>query len=104
MRTAIAALMAIIFCLLGAAPAAGSSHMDRTAPGQAQDGGDQEVPPDAGRIIGSPDPGPDPEHPGDRGGWAQLMTLGALAAGVGFIMWRIIRATRKSPGSAIPDP
>ena len=59
-----------------------------------------DVPDDAGRIIGTPDPGPDPEHSGDRGGWAQLVLLGALVAGVAFITWRIARAARHAPGSA----
>jgi len=59
-----------------------------------------DIPDDAGRIIGSPDPGPDPEHSGDRGGAAQLVLFGALAVGVGFIGWRIVRAARQAPGSA----
>ena len=46
---------------------------------------------DAGRIIGSPDPGPKPTHGGDRGGWAQFATLGFLVVGVSFIAWRIRR-------------
>ena len=46
---------------------------------------------DAGRIIGSPDPGPKPTHGGDRGGWAQFATLGFLVTGVSFIAWRIRR-------------
>ncbi len=44
---------------------------------------------DAGRIIGSPDAGPDPQNSGDRGGWAQLLTLAVMMAGVVFIAWRI---------------
>lgn len=44
---------------------------------------------DAGRIIGSPDPGPDPTHTGDRGGALQFALFFALVAGVGFIAWRI---------------
>ena len=59
---------------------------------------------DAGRIIGSPDAGPDPQQSGDRGGWAQLLTLGALAAGVGFITWRIVAAARRAPGSTGAEP
>ena len=45
-------------------------------------------------IIGCVDAGPKPQSPGDRGGWAQLMTLGAVVIGVGFIATKIIRATR----------
>lgn len=50
---------------------------------------DPELLDDAGRIIGSPDAGPDPQHSGDRGGWAQYATLATMTAGIGFIAWRI---------------
>ncbi len=53
-----------------------------------------EIPPGADRIIGSPDPGPDPLHSGDRGGSLQFATLGAVAIAVAFIIWRIARAAR----------
>ena len=43
----------------------------------------------AGRIIGSPDPGPDPTHSGDRGGVLQFTLFFALVGGVGFIAWPI---------------
>jgi len=46
---------------------------------------------EAGRIIGSPSAGPAPEHPGDRGGYAQLLTLGVMVGGVSFVAWRIRR-------------
>ena len=55
-----------------------------------------EMPPGADRIIGSPDPGPDPQHSGDRGGSLQFVTLGAVAVAVAFIMWRITRSTRRT--------
>lgn len=58
---------------------------------------DDDIPPGARRSIGSPEAGPKPEHSGDRGGWAQLTLLGALALGVGFIMWRIGRAVHRGP-------
>ena len=45
-------------------------------------------------IIGCSDAGPKPQSPGDRGGWAQFMTLGAVAIGLAFIASRIVRATR----------
>ena len=54
-----------------------------------------DLPPGAGRIIGSPDPGPDPQHSGDRGGWRQLALLGALAAAVTAIMVRVLLAARR---------
>ncbi len=53
-----------------------------------------EIPAGAGRIIGSPDAGPDPQHAGDRGGSLQFATLGAVAMAVAFIMWRIVRSAR----------
>lgn len=55
---------------------------------------------DAGRIIGSPAAGPAPENPGDRGGYAQLLTLMVMAGGVSFMAWRIRRAaTRNRPAT-----
>lgn len=51
---------------------------------------------DAGRIIGSPAAGPDPEHPGDRGGYAQFLTLGVMVGGLSFIAWRITRQVRRT--------
>ena len=54
-------------------------------------------PPDACRtIIGCDDAGPKPTNPGDRGGWAQFMTLGAVALGLAFIATKIIRAAREA--------
>ncbi len=90
---------------LPAAASTGATGADRTetpAPGQVDDepGRDDEIPVDAGRIIGSPDAGPDPRQSGDRGGWAQLLTLGVLVVGVGFILLRILRAARRAPGSS----
>ena len=55
-----------------------------------------EIPADADRIIGSPDPGPDPQHSGDRGGSLQFVTLGVVASAVAFIMWRIARSARRT--------
>ena len=63
-----------------------------------------EVPPGADRIIGSPDPGPDPLHSGDRGGSLQFVTLGAVAVAVAFIMWRITRSTRRTARIRVPEP
>ena len=45
-------------------------------------------------IVGCDDAGPKPQNPGDRGGWAQFLTLGAVAVGLAFIATKIIRATR----------
>ncbi|MGA0237090.1 MAG: hypothetical protein ACO3PD_01670 [Acidimicrobiales bacterium] len=51
---------------------------------------------DAGRIIGSPDPGPDPTHSGDRGGVLQFVLFFGLVGGVSFIAWRIRTAMRQA--------
>lgn len=86
--------------LLLGAPAGVWAHEGDDEPLPADTGGDlrpvYEVPEGADRIIGSPDPGPDPQHSGDRGGSLQFVTLGAVAVAVGFIMWRIARATRRA--------
>jgi hypothetical protein len=62
------------------------------SPVAAQD----ELPDQCRTIIGCADAGPKPENPGDRGGYAQLLTLVVLAGGVGFIMTKVIRAARDS--------
>ncbi len=51
---------------------------------------------DAGRIIGSADAGPKPQHSGDRGGYAQFLTFFMLVAAFSFIGWRISREGRRS--------
>lgn len=50
---------------------------------------------EAGRIIGSPSAGPDPEHSGDRGGYAQLLTAAMIFAALTFIAWNIRREMAK---------
>lgn len=40
-------------------------------------------------IIGTPEAGPKPQNSGDRGGWAQLVTLAMIVGAVLFIVWRI---------------
>ena len=92
-------LMAAAALLLGA-HASASAHEGDEEPVPADTGDDlrpvYEVPPGADRIIGSPEAGPKPQQTGDRGGSLQFATLGAVAAAVGFIMWRIARAARRS--------
>lgn len=53
-------------------------------------------------IIGCDDAGPKPQSPGDRGGWAQFLTLGAVAIGLAFIATKIIRATRATRRATTP--
>ncbi len=65
-----------------------------------------EIPAGADRIIGSPEAGPKPQQSGDRGGSLQFVTLGAVAAAVVFIMWRISRAARAARlrlADAVPE-
>ena len=92
-------LMATAALLLGA-HASAWAHEGDEEPVPADTGDDlrpvYEVPPGADRIIGSPEAGPKPQQTGDRGGSLQFATLGAVAAAVAFIMWRIIRAARQS--------
>ena len=76
----VVALMLVLTLALAASPVA------------AQD----EIPDQCRTIIGCADAGPRPENPGDRGGYAQLLTLVVLAGGVGFIMTKVIRAARDS--------
>jgi len=61
----------------------------------AADSSDADFLDEAGRIVGSPSAGPSPEHPGDRGGYAQFLTLAVMVAGLGFIAWRINRQVRR---------
>ena len=63
-----------------------------------------EIPEGADRIIGSPDPGPKPQQSGDRGGSLQFATLGAVAAAVAFIMWRIGRSARRAARFRLAEP
>lgn len=80
---------------------------DRADADQADEVEIGDLAPGAGRIIGSPDPGPEPQHSGDRGGWRQLALLGALAVAVAAIMARILLAARRhdraSPGQPLPS-
>ncbi|MEO0494591.1 MAG: hypothetical protein AAF081_14370 [Actinomycetota bacterium] len=62
----------------------------------AQESGDADFYDDAGRIIGSPAAGPKPENPGDRGGYAQLLTAFMIFAGLSFIAFQIWRETAKA--------
>ncbi len=50
--------------------------------------------PGLGVITGTPDPGPAPEDPGDRGGFAQLGVAIVLLSGIAFIGSRVIQGAR----------
>ena len=76
-RRVVAVLLVAVAVSVVAAPA-GAQESDDEPPSE-----DRSIPDDAFTIVGSPDPGPEPEHPGDRGGWAQFLTLGLIVAGVG---------------------
>ncbi len=92
-----ALLIALVAALVLGAHSGAAAHED-DEPLPADTGDDlkpvYEMPAGADRIIGSPDPGPDPQHTGDRGGSLQFATLGAVAVAVAFIMWRIVRSAR----------
>ena len=100
-------LSGLASALLLGAPASAWAHEGEDEPVPA-DTGDTlkpvyKVPPGADRIIGSPDPGPDPQHSGDRGGSLQFATMGAVAAAVAFIMWRIARSARRTTRLRLPN-
>ena len=80
------------------AGAASAHHPDHGEPLPA-DTGDAlrtvaDIPDTSGQIIGSPEPGPPPQHRGDRGGLLQLTTLAVMAASVALIMLKVARAAR----------
>lgn len=52
--------------------------------------------PGLGVITGTPDPGPDPEDAGDRGGFAQLTVAIVLISAIAFISSRVIKGARSS--------
>jgi hypothetical protein len=64
---------------------------------------DSEDAPGLGSIIGTPDAGPKPEDPGDRGGYAQLGLAVVLAGGIAFIGSRIVRESRRNRGNISHD-
>lgn len=70
------------------------------APAAAQD----DIPDACRTIIGCPDAGPKPETPGDRGGYAQLLTLLVLAGGVGFIATKVAMAVRAGDRQSTTRP
>jgi len=95
----------LVAALLLGVHSGAAAHEGEDEPVPADTGDDlrpvYEIPAGADRIIGSPDPGPDPQHSGDRGGSLQFVTLGAVAAAVAFIMWRIARSARRSSRHAL---
>ena len=97
-------LILVLTSILWAAPSAAPAHEGEDEPMPADTGDGlrpvYETPEGANRIIGSPDPGPDPQHSGDRGGSLQFATMGAVTAAVAFIMWRIARSSRRASREA----
>ena len=91
MRASAALAMAIALAVLAAGPATGQEPDEEPTSTE-----DRSIPDDAFSIVGTPDPGPKPEHSGDRGGWAQFLTLGLIVAGVGLVGWRIARGMRSA--------
>ncbi|MCY4068437.1 MAG: hypothetical protein OXE79_04925 [Acidimicrobiaceae bacterium] len=106
-RRAATGLLAAAVLLLGVSSGA-AAHEGEDDPLPADTGNDlrpvYEVPEGADRIIGSPDPGPKPQQAGDRGGSLQLVTMGAVAAAVGLVMWRIAWAYRRASRHARAAP
>jgi hypothetical protein len=75
-RVVSACLISLV--LLGTAAPAGAGQDDTPAPCRT--------------ILRCTEDPPRPQNPGDRGGYAQLLTLAVLASGVGFIMIKVFRA------------
>ena len=102
-----ALLSAVAVALLLGAHSGAAAHEGDEEPLPIDTGDDlgpvPEVPAGANRIIGSPEAGPKPQQSGDRGGSLQFATMGAVAAAVAFIMWRIARAARRSSHHASVD-
>ncbi|MEQ8840012.1 MAG: hypothetical protein RIB98_03450 [Acidimicrobiales bacterium] len=84
-----AAMLCLIVALSFADPAAGQ---------------DDDIPDACRTIIGCADAGPAPENPGDRGGYAQLLTLVVLASGVGFILVKVGLAVRDGDRRTVTRP
>lgn len=101
-------LVVVAAALLLGVHSGASAHEGEDEPVPADTGDDltpvPEIPAGADRIIGSPEAGPKPQQSGDRGGSLQFATLGVVAAAVAFIMWRIVRAARRSSHHVSVDP
>lgn len=99
-RVLVAAPLALVL-LVGAGGAPAGAQDPTTTLVTEDDGAPATLPPELGNIVGSPDPGPEPEDAGDRGGWAQLAVLGALVVVVGLVLRHLFRsANRNEPPAA----
>ena len=98
-RRVLAAAALALVLLLGVAGAPAGAQ-DTTTTSVAQVGDDDDVPTtlpeELGNIVGSPDPGPEPEDAGDRGGWAQLGLLGVLVLVVGLVLRHLFRSANRN--------
>ncbi len=104
LRRVLAATTLALVVLLGAgaAPAGAQDTPPTTAvPEDEADDVPTTLPEELGNIVGSPDPGPEPEDAGDRGGWAQLGLLGVLVLVVALVLRHLFRsANRNEPPAA----
>lgn len=81
-----------------------STHVHASDIGETFVSTERISPPEACRtIIGCDDAGPKPQNPGDRGGWAQFMTLGAVVVGLAFIAANIVRTARRTKPRTCAD-
>jgi hypothetical protein len=81
-RRLLATLVVLLALVLVAHPAPTAGASTTTVP---VDQGDRSVIPD-------PNTGREPTDPGDRGGWAQLVLFGVMAAGCAVIFGRVLWA------------
>jgi hypothetical protein len=94
---AAAAALAFVLLLVVGAPA-GAQDTPPTTAAQVEDDSDAPttLPEELGNIVGSPDPGPEPEDAGDRGGWAQLGLLGVLVLVVALVLRHLFRSANRN--------
>jgi hypothetical protein len=96
-RRVLAATALALVLLLGAAAApAGAQDSGTSTVVDENDDVPTTLPEELGNIVGSPDPGPEPEDAGDRGGWAQLGLLGALVLVVALVLRHLFRSANRN--------
>jgi hypothetical protein len=97
----------VLLVTIGASTiAVGITELADVAPVGAQVTPIDDEPEDApglGSIIGTPDAGPKPDDPGDRGGYAQLGLAVVLAGGIAFIGSRVVRESRRNLNNISDD-
>lgn len=92
-------VVVVVAVVIGISGGIGPASTVGSAAAQIVDEDPPEESPGLGNIVGSPDAGPDPEDPGDRGGWAQLGLAVLVFGGVVFIVSRIAAGVGSREGT-----